>query len=601
MIGDSRQQTGPSEGKPFNAGAETTKVSTMVMRGAVLGAGLVLAWLYWPFSQQEVDDPAVAPISGRSQVEEARSMATPGGVADWESWQPGVQPSRSASDGSFLYKDDIAPEQGTFGENQEVSRAGTREGAEVTPGDTAASSDQSDEEPDAEAQLQPISGWVLDRQGEPVAQIEVAASARRLAQDNRTSGSGGGKAAVLTDETGYFAFSDLPEGEYLLETEATDAYDSARATVRTGVSSAVLRVTGDAGTLVTIEGTVTDEQGRPIGGARVAPTDEAQATTTDGAGSYSLQLTVDDRSRTRGLRFTKQGYRGKTDTIQQAQLKEVDRYRLDSQLEAAGDGVAVRGTVLSKDLDPIGGAQVRLSSQQSGYAATTAPDGSFALDDVATGGGYRLWVRPRADFQDYIEEDLEVGGNGPDLPVYLEPLGTASLSGRMVNTFGEPVPRHTLWMWNGGAGANRNLAVTSKGDGSFQVEDVPAGEVTFGSQGSPQFNLGGIRLESGESTRADLVLDWGREELAGVVVGAGGDPVAGAQVTLLWSDAAQEVTSQSKRRTVTDAGGYFIFTELGPGWHTVTVSASGYRAVRREEMPTVPGGEALIQLQETPS
>jgi len=74
--------------------------------------------------------------------------------------------------------------------------------------------------------------------------------------------------------------------------------------------------------------------------------------------------------------------------------------------------------------------------------------------------------------------------------------------------------------------------------------------------------------------------------------------VAGAEVTLFWSDEEQGVTSRSRRQTVADGGGYFIFTELGPGPHTIVVSARGYQSVRRE---AVPGEGIVIELQETAS
>ena len=65
-----------------------------------------------------------------------------------------------------------------------------------------------------------------------------------------------------------------------------------------------------------------------------------------------------------------------------------------------------------------------------------------------------------------------------------------------------------------------------------------------------------------------------------------------------WSDEARGVTSRSQRRTVADGDGYFLFTELGPGPHTVSVTAGGYGAARRD---ATPGYEVLIELRETAS
>jgi protocatechuate 3,4-dioxygenase beta subunit len=462
---------------------------------------------------------------------------------------------------------------------------------------------QSDDEPEDDPVLLPISGWVFDQDGAPVNQIEVAATARRLAEGRDAAGFGGRAESALTDKEGYFAFEELPDGEYLLETEATDDYDSARTMVRSGVTSVTLIVRGGEASPVTIHGLVTDDQGGPIAGALVAPTDEAQGTTTDGGGAYRLVLTVDDRPRTRSIRFTKAGYHPQILGVPQSELQDTTAHRLDAQLDEIGGGVPFYGTVMAEDGRPVAQARVQLSSRslQRSYQAFTASDGSFTIDDAEVGGGYRLWVRPKADYQDYLEWGLQVAPGGLSLTVLLEPLGTGSLRGRMIDGFGLPVPSFTLWMWNSAPGADRSLPVTGDRDGRFRVDQVPAGEVTFGSQGDPQFSIGVVQLEPGTTVEAELMLDWGDEQLAGLVLDSGGEPVSGAEVKLLWWGQAQDVLSRSKRRTVTDGSGYFLFSKLGPGAHTIVVSARGYRAVQREAMPTMPGGEVVIQLQETTS
>jgi hypothetical protein len=215
------------------------------------------------------------------------------------------------------------------------------------------------------------------------------------------------------------------------------------------------------------------------------------------------------------------------------------------------------------------------------------------------GDDYRLWVRPKADFQDYVDEGFQVGRGGLFVPVVLEPLEDSSLRGRMVNAFRDPIPRYTLWMWNSGAGANRNLAVTSDSGGHFLVDDIPAGEVVLGSRGHPQFTVGGIQLEPRKTTTANLVLDWGYEEMAGQLLNSdSGEPVAGAEVTLFWTSEEQGVTSRSRRLTVADSSGYFVFTELGPGPHTIIVTARGFHSVRRD---AVPGEGIVIELQKAAS
>ena len=130
---------------------------------------------------------------------------------------------------------------------------------------------------------------------------------------------------------------------------------------------------------------------------------------------------------------------------------------------------------------------------------------------------------------------------------------------------------------------------------------MPAGVVVFNSRGTPEFSIGGIQLEAGETTEADLVIDWGDEQLAGVVEDSRGSLIAGAKVRLTWSNNTGGLISRSRRQTVTDSDGYFLFSELGPGPHTIQVTAPGYRPARRESPPSGTGGDVLIKLLEEAS
>jgi len=593
-VGDSGESYGRN---PSSSVPRATKNSSIAITALVICAGVVTAWLISPLSGDQSVDPTAADAAGQSESENAKALAALYSEAGAESLNSVTDPSSIAGGQAAGSTVVVSAKEGSS-EAQAPTFASAVTGRKDAVGDETAPSDPPiDDEP----VLLPIAGWVLDQTGEPVANIEVTASARRLAQDGHTGGLGGEADDALTDAEGYFAFGDLPDGEYLLQTETTDLYSSASSIVRTGVSSAVLRVTGENGKPVTIYGVVLEENGQPIVGARVAPTDESRSATTDSAGNYSLVLTVDRRSRTRSIRFTKAGYHAGSLGVRQSELRDRTAWRLDAQLQAKGGGVSVHGTVMGTNGTPVAGARIQLYSHPLGrsHQATSAQDGSFFMDDVDIGDDYRLWVRPKADFQDYVDEGFQIGSSGLFLPVVLEPLGTGSLRGRMVNAFRDPISRYTLWMWNGGAGANRNLAVTSDSTGRFRVDNIPAGEVTFGSRGHPQFTFGGIQLKPGQTTSANLVLDWGYEEMAGYLVNSDdGEPVVGAVVTLFWTDEEQGVTSRSQRQTVADGGGYFIFTELGPGPHTISVTASGYRPARREAMP---GDGIVIELQETAS
>lgn len=593
---------------------KSLQVSRVVIVVALLCLSVIFTWQFAAFFKEEAGEFFISDKLEKTKIRGSRSMSTlPGRIGEETPMKEASLLSPNTED-LLSYDSDIANNTKKKPSDNLVTSTGhfTQDTGINTDGEMKDSSGdpdlmdtESEPESDEEPQLLPISGWVFDQDSEPVAGINVTASARRLAQTSSADSLDDKVKTSQTDNSGYFAFVNLPDGEYLLKTEASEVFTSVSSTVRTGVSSVVLSVTGDTGVAVTIRGSVTDEQGGAIAGVRIKPTDESKVTSSDAEGSYSLVLTVDERARNLSIRFSKEGYRDGTQSIQQSKLRDLSgsSFRLDAQLEAKGGTTLIQGVVTDEKNKAIRGASIRLYSVslQSNHVTISSSDGSFVLDNVEVGAGYDLSVRPKVEYQSYVEEGLAIGKDGLDLAIVLEPLGIGSLRGQMVNMNSESIPNHTLWMRNSAPGANRNQAITSSSDGSFQVDDIPVGEVSLGSQGNPRFSIGGIQLETGKNTTVELILDWGNEELAGLVKNMEGDPVAGAEIKLLWSVQGQELISRSRRQTVTDGSGYFIFTELGPGLHTVIVSAKGHRAVNREVMPTMTGNTIQIKLEKTSS
>jgi uncharacterized GH25 family protein len=109
----------------------------------------------------------------------------------------------------------------------------------------------------------------------------------------------------------------------------------------------------------------------------------------------------------------------------------------------------------------------------------------------------------------------------------------------------------------------------------------------------------GLALKAGEETEADLVLDWGRHVLRGVVVDESGAPLAGAEVSLRWENDEEGTKSTSSRSTITDDAGRFSFSELGRGVHTVVVVEEQYR---QAQIPHDVGSDpADLQIQLVPA
>jgi hypothetical protein len=118
--------------------------------------------------------------------------------------------------------------------------------------------------------------------------------------------------------------------------------------------------------------------------------------------------------------------------------------------------------------------------------------------------------------------------------------------------------------------------VTGDDGGYFTVDKAPAGKLIFATRSQPQFVVSGITLKPGDSIDTELVIDWGDLDVTGRVRDQSRRPVSSASVQLSARYVGRGIQSSSLRRTTTDADGYFRFSELGSGMHTIDVRTSGY-------------------------
>jgi hypothetical protein len=107
-------------------------------------------------------------------------------------------------------------------------------------------------------------------------------------------------------------------------------------------------------------------------------------------------------------------------------------------------------------------------------------------------------------------------------------------------------------------------------------------------------------MTRGTVQEARLTLDIGDHRLEGHLHTHEGLPVARARVTLHWSFVEGGLKSQSFRESVSDASGYFLFTQLAAGVHTLNVTATGFRnkSLRQQVGFDTPAIE--VQLQPSP-
>jgi hypothetical protein len=425
-----------------------------------------------------------------------------------------------------------------------------------------------------------LTGRVLDRRGEPVAGIEVSATRHRFASAVSESVSGDrSPRATRSRDDGSFEIRGLAEGEYDVETPATDRFAPAKALVQAG--GAPLDLVLSEG--VRVYGTVTNERSEALERVYVAVQGGTSVFTyTDDRGGFELHLKRESENRdiAHALRFNLQGYREKRMPIPDSVLEGDRALRLDVELQTVEDAALVSGSVVSERGEPVAGATVVLSmGKGQRYQAASGVDGLFSLSDVEIGRNYELRVLAPVPYRDHLDQGIRVSEGGLSLEIVLESLETGRLVGRMVDVEGEPLPGLRLWLASSAA-VRSSVPVSGDERGYFELAEAPAGTISFDTRAEPRLRVSGLTLRSGGDADVLLVLDAGEEQMTGEILDDRGDPVAGAQVTLSWSRASGALQSTSLRSTRTDPDGSFRFIGLGPGEHLLEVRAAGFRPVQ---------------------
>ncbi len=439
-----------------------------------------------------------------------------------------------------------------------------------------------------------ISGHVLTETGEPVEGLEVVASATHLFPQDFPMGSLPQDQRTLTDGTGVYEFQGLYDGEYTLRTEPLPPYSSASRTVRAGMDEVTLVVV-EARTR-SVQGLVKKaKSGEPLAGVAVAST--THTVSTDDSGHFLIAVPLPGNGQGPSiLRFSHHGYHEQQVTVPGVNREPGEQVTLQEvSLEPVQGLAAVRGTVESRlGGAPLAGVRVYLvpSTGPGQQDQLTSQEGTFHFPAVAW-GTYTLVVAPKAGYQDFTQPDVQVGEYGvEDLEIQLDPVQVGYLTGQMIDSTGQPVRGLTLWLRSVTVRTYTAKAVTSDQTGYFMVDDVPAGELELSTRSAPHLKVTGLTLQPGAAPPVQLPVGWGAHALTGHVVTSEGRPVPGAEITLAWLWSDQGLTSRAIRHSTADATGTFRFTQLGPGHHTVNVSAPGYRRTLVEhevgpEHPTV--------------
>ncbi|MFN0057407.1 MAG: carboxypeptidase regulatory-like domain-containing protein [Planctomycetota bacterium] len=477
----------------------------------------------------------------------------------------------------------------------------------------------------------PITGRVTDRDGKPIAEVEVRAMpSNRRDSLLRNIGMAEGL-MTSTDRRGEFTLDRLPAGDYTLNFSHAEYAPFA---LEYAASAGPVAVVLNAGNVVS--GRVVDAVGEPIAGARVnaraadrggragmrgftARLDSAGATTTTD-GLFTLRgLEAGDHR----LSIRARGYAALQESI--VAPGELGDLALEPALRLAGIVIGPRGEPLAgarvratqEDARDDGGGRMRFlnrdenSSTRRAATGFSSDDGHFDLELPATSGNWNV----TATLNGFIEGQVSgVAVNGVDVAgVKIQLSLGASITGRVLGADGLAIAGAEIALESGGGrtrgGGDR--ATTGRGEGfTTELADTAQQRRRRGSSTRSaedgSYRLGG--LESGKyslrvnarsfaqrvvdpvelvyevETYLDVNLERAKR-LRGVVVDMQGQGIAGALVR------ARGPNSGSQAST-TSAAGEFVIGQLANEAVDVSVSAEGFGDV--QESGVLPEGESLV-------
>ena len=506
-----------------------------------------------------------------------------------------------------------------------------------------------------------LRGRVVDATGRPVPFSSVSAHAMRTdllkrgMMDARIEAAYGEvipQAAVESDDGGWFTISTLADGRYRLEARASGYATDYQTDVLVRGDRSAAPLTLVLGRSVAAKGTVKDDEGKPIAGARVRAIRstgrrmsftgqiEREETVTDASGRYVL----DSLAFGNNYRFAviAEGHPPIADFAEVEAMRPIKKDFvvarggfLEGKIMQAGTDKPVAGATLTISTGNIGammGGRRRgagTSSVTGSSIVRTDDAGRYELGPVHAGPILSLTIKA-AGFQTKSFMPWPQPHGLPDVApgerqtLDIEMLRGGQITGTIVDDGGQPVAGATVeansagGRWGGGAGIWLGTpTATSGADGAYAIEGVSPGtyRVTARAPGfaetSPEEQVEITAAGNTESIKVELT---GAGQLVGVVTDPEGEPVAGATVRAK----GQAVEGgrgggrgrgmmrrlremQNPSLAVTDDEGRFVLDGLGPNYKWVAIaSATGLVDAESEPVRLDVGEKREVEIQLLP-
>jgi hypothetical protein len=395
-----------------------------------------------------------------------------------------------------------------------------------------------------------VSGTVVDGLGNPVDGLrlfphDVKASSYNIST-NKSDASGAFKVSGMTGGTF--------EIHYYNDSFNHDQEPLGKFTLERGEHLTDVRLIYDLDPGLSIDGTVTDEDGKPIQYAYLNANGAGKYTSaqTDQQGKFTLTHLVEGEYR---IEIQNGSYSNKTLTSIVAGTTN-----LQIVLDKRG---TVSGTVIDGTNNaPVSEFQIqaRRSDQtfqpdmNANYKNYQNPNGEFTLPNVEAGSNMIMVKAPGYTFTESTLNDLSPGGTLENIVIRLEP--GARLTGTVVDQNGDPV--YNAFIFDGEIPRhNQERAATTRTDrdGSFELTSLPIGSATFGvyhqkyRQEQPSLNM-----NPGTNTITVTLSQGGTVE--GYLT-VNGQPHPGGNVGYY--------TQQVNRNETVDENGFYQMTGLPDG------------------------------------
>lgn len=380
--------------------------------------------------------------------------------------------------------------------------------------------------------------------------------------------------SAITDTGGHFTFTDIPVGQFQLDTYDTNSSSAASALLsvvqdQTTIHNLLLNHSG------TVTGIITTPTGQPDAGAQVTLTSVSgqTSTTTASDGSYRFSnvtpgnisvLAVDQITGYRGVGSGSFGLAGSTVQID---IKLFANGSITGTVSQAVGGAAVGVPITLTAPSPLNSITLQTDSQGN-YRFNNVPVGGFSLS-VTTANG------------DRAQATNQITSNGQTRAVNLKLNGLGNLQVTVLDAASNPVNNVVVTLVGHGTFNGQQTGTTLNGVISFP--DFLAGPIdVFAVQNLTNLN-GSAHGTNVAGTNTPITV---RLQSAGTVVGhvrLSGNPVANVTVTL------------NSRQTTTDANGGFQFDSIPLGTYTLVGQDANSNIRARQEISVNSNGQVVTQ------